>query len=89
MIAYTPFDAYTPSNELALLPANRISYTGHHAPRHPARRSVFASIAAFFQRQSTIREMASLSDRELTDIGLSRSDLDRVFDVDFSPRDQR
>ena len=72
--------AYTSRTELSLIPANRISYPAHHAP---ARHGVFARIAAFFHRQSAIREMSGLSERELRDIGLNRADLDRVFDDNF------
>ncbi len=34
-------------------------------------------------RQAALAEMATMSDRELSDIGLSRGDLPRVFDADF------
>jgi uncharacterized protein YjiS (DUF1127 family) len=35
-------------------------------------------------RQGTLAEMHTMSDRELADIGLSRSDVPRVFDADFA-----
>jgi len=34
-------------------------------------------------RQSTLTEMGLMSDRELSDIGLSRADVPRVFNPDF------
>ena len=34
-------------------------------------------------KQATLAEMETMSDRELSDIGLSRGDLPRVFDADF------
>ena len=39
--------------------------------------------AAWFYRRRVIEEMALMTDRELADIGLSRSDLSRVFDPHF------
>ena len=34
-------------------------------------------------RQATLSEMGMMSDRELSDIGLARTDVPRVFDPDF------
>ena len=76
-------NAYTSSDELTLLPANRISYPTPHQLPSP---SLLNRITAFFQRQATLNEMASLSDRELRDIGLSRADIDHVFDEGFIAR---
>ena len=73
--------AYVSREELSLLPANRISYPARRAARRPG---LIARIAAFFQRQAALREMASLSDRELQDLGLSRGDINHVFDADFT-----
>jgi uncharacterized protein YjiS (DUF1127 family) len=41
-------------------------------------------LAEFPKRQAVMDELASLSDHELSDIGLTRSDLPRVFDEDFA-----
>ncbi len=41
-------------------------------------------IAAFPRRQAVMAELAELSDHELADIGLVRSDLGRVFDANFA-----
>jgi uncharacterized protein YjiS (DUF1127 family) len=38
----------------------------------------------WMSKQGTLAEMEKMSDRELADIGLSRGDLPRVFDVDFA-----
>jgi uncharacterized protein YjiS (DUF1127 family) len=44
---------------------------------------VVAGVRGWSSRQVTLAEMDSMSDRELADIGLTRSDLPRVFDADF------
>lgn len=44
------------------------------------------SLAALPQRRAVIDELNMLTDRELADIGLSRSDLSRVFEPGFSAR---
>ena len=41
-------------------------------------------IRTFGSRHATLNELAMLSDHELSDIGLSRSDIPRVFDPDFA-----
>jgi uncharacterized protein YjiS (DUF1127 family) len=56
------------------------------APKHPiamwfARQ--FAKFGEWQRRRAVIQEMAMMTDHELADIGLSRSDLARVFDPDF------
>ena len=43
-----------------------------------------AAFAAWRRRQAVLQEMAMMTDRELADIGLSRSDLGRVFDPVFA-----
>jgi uncharacterized protein YjiS (DUF1127 family) len=43
-----------------------------------------AAVADWRRRQVVIHEMEMLTDRDLADIGLSRSDLPRVFDADFA-----
>lgn len=54
------------------------------------RRGVAARLAALVQRmveaprrRAALNELSALSDYELSDIGLSRSDLPRVFDPTF------
>ena len=74
-------NAYLASSELALLPANRVSYP---AARKPPTASLFSRIAGFWHRQSVLHEMAKLSDHELHDVGLSRADIDHVFDEGFT-----
>jgi len=44
---------------------------------------VAQGIKSWANRQSTLAEMETMSDRELSDIGLSRGDLPRVFDANF------
>jgi len=43
-----------------------------------------AAVGAWRQRQAVLSEMQTMTDRELADIGLSRSDLVRVFDPAFA-----
>jgi uncharacterized protein YjiS (DUF1127 family) len=43
-----------------------------------------AKVAAYFRRGEVLSELNSMSDRELSDIGLSRGSLPRVFDADFA-----
>ena len=45
--------------------------------------SVAQSIRNWADRQATLSEMGMMSDRELSDIGLTRADVPRVFDADF------
>lgn len=45
---------------------------------------VVESVKGWATKQSTLAEMQTMSDRELSDIGLSRGDLPRVFDTDFA-----
>lgn len=82
-------NAYTSKEELALLPANRISFPEHYADAHNQRPGVFAALSrrlrAFAERQRVLGELSTLTDRELTDIGLTRADLSRVFDPTFGP----
>jgi uncharacterized protein YjiS (DUF1127 family) len=41
------------------------------------------AIGAWFEKQTALRELEMMSDRELSDIGLARADLRRVFDPGF------
>ena len=80
-------NAYTSQEELALLPANRISFAEHYATARHARHekpTLFGRIATHFRRQATLNELGQLTDRELADIGLTRSDLGHVFDPAFA-----
>jgi uncharacterized protein YjiS (DUF1127 family) len=44
---------------------------------------IVAGFANWRRQQATLREMDMLTERELSDIGLSRSDVPRVFDPGF------
>ena len=54
----------------------------------PAREGWFAhllsSVAEWQRRRAAVAELSMMTDRELSDIGLSRSDLARVFDPAFA-----
>ncbi len=43
-----------------------------------------AHLVAYFRRGAVLAELNSLDDRELADIGLSRSNLAQVFDSNFA-----
>jgi uncharacterized protein YjiS (DUF1127 family) len=43
-----------------------------------------AKLADWQRRRAVMEEMAMMTDRELSDIGLSRADLPRVFDPSFA-----
>ena len=51
--------------------------------------SVVTALLAPMRRRSVLNELSSLSDRELADIGLNRSELDRVFDQRFAEARRR
>lgn len=46
--------------------------------------SLVATVTAWRERHAVSREMQMMTDRELSDIGLSRADLARVFDPTFA-----
>ena len=46
--------------------------------------NAIAGVAAFLNRGAVTAELHRMSDRELADIGLGRSDLGRVFSADFA-----
>ena len=52
--------------------------------RGPMVRRFRGGIGAWRQRQAVLHEMQMMTDRELSDIGLSRADLARVFDPAFA-----
>lgn len=45
--------------------------------------SLAQGIRTWAARQATLSEMGMMSDRDLADIGLTRTDVPRVFDADF------
>jgi uncharacterized protein YjiS (DUF1127 family) len=46
--------------------------------------AALAFLASYPERSRTLHQLAGLTNRELADIGLERSDLGRVFDADFA-----
>ena len=52
--------------------------------RAPRKRPALARFHAWRQRRKLAVELALMTDRELADIGLSRTDLSRVFDPAFA-----
>ncbi len=86
-----------PNHQFAPLPEVRVSARDVAAPigrpsgSRPAGpgfgRKVGRFLADLFaggERRTVINELTMLSDRELSDIGISRSDISRVFDADFA-----
>ena len=52
-------------------------------------RSALARVRDAFQRRAVLRELNGMSERELSDIGLSRDELSRVFEPGFEPSRRR
>lgn len=48
--------------------------------------TIGSALRAWPQRLDTYNALRALSDRELTDIGMTRGDIGRVFDPGFAPR---
>jgi uncharacterized protein YjiS (DUF1127 family) len=83
--------------QLARLSSDTLAYHGQYVEGlgdpigQPERDSVFsrlvrglaARFSAYHERRAVLNELAQLSDRDLADIGLSRSELNRVFDPAF------
>lgn len=79
--------------EMALMMPNSLSNYAPFAPsqaRRPAHGGFVQSLADGFRwlvelprRRAVMAELAMLSDHELSDIGLSRAELPRVFDPAF------
>lgn len=82
--------------EIALLMPERLAHYFQDDPEYmPATseqgRGVFATIVSAVKwliemprRRAVLDELGSLTDHELTDIGLSRAELGQVFDRDFA-----
>ena len=77
------------NSQMKILMAETLSYRAPVIDR-PARTglwqmlcSPFASLGAMMRRRASAIELAGLSDRDLADIGLNRSDVGRVFDPRF------
>ena len=87
-------NAYVSKEELNLLPVDRISHKDHFSAarnlRRPAGGPLVRRIAAWvsrgLERRAVMAELHELSDRELADIGLGRSEISRVFDPSFVGR---
>ena len=83
---------------LSLLMSDSLTYREpavEAAPR-PAATGLFARLRAAWthlaslpQRRAVLDELSMLTDRELSDIGLNRSELGRVFDPRFAQSRQR
>ena len=52
-------------------------------------RAALAHLASLPQRRAVLDELSTLTDRELADIGLNRSELGRVFDPRFAQARRR
>jgi uncharacterized protein YjiS (DUF1127 family) len=46
--------------------------------------NTLAGVVAYFRRGAVMAELNSMNDRELADVGLSRSNLTQVFDENFA-----
>jgi uncharacterized protein YjiS (DUF1127 family) len=85
-------NAYVGRDETATQRADSLSHYPDDCMRQVAERRpyFFARLCAFLHwlkelphRRAVMDELASLSDHHLTDVGLIRTDLLRVFDEDF------
>ena len=88
--------AYVAKDEIAMMIPNRLSHYFTDDPEYlvvaePQSAGIFAKSAAVFKwlidlprRRMVMDELSSLSDHELADIGLSRSELTRVFEPSFA-----
>ncbi len=56
----------------------------HHRTGRGLGQRLGSAIAALRGRQAVFNELRSLTDRELADIGITRSDIYRVFDPAFA-----
>lgn len=76
-------NAFSSQQELAFLSSAQAPATQPYARAASRPAGLFARIAAFFEREATFDELARMTDRELADIGLARSDVSRVYDPAF------
>ncbi|HWL80642.1 MAG TPA: DUF1127 domain-containing protein [Roseomonas sp.] len=53
-----------------------------------AARALFRAVAEYPRRRRVYEELATLSDRELADIGLNRGDITHVFEDEFRARER-
>lgn len=67
----------------AVRPEGDVAGLGHRA------RSALARVREALHRRAVLRELNAMSDRELSDIGLSRDELHRVFEPGFAPSRRR
>jgi uncharacterized protein YjiS (DUF1127 family) len=84
-------DSYECTNRqgpIQLLAGQYVVHRPSVKPRPSGLGHWFAAIATAFsawrQRQAVLQEMQLMTDRELSDIGLSRADLGRVFEPAFA-----
>jgi uncharacterized protein YjiS (DUF1127 family) len=89
-------NAYSSRDEIAIQRSDSLSHYFQDDPDYmpqpePASPHFFARLGKFLhwlaempKRQAVMDELASLSEHELADIGLTRADLPRVFDEDFA-----
>ena len=76
-------NAYVSREERQVLPADLISYPQHYAEASYRRRfrlsALLGRVRAYFKQRAVLAELNRLSDRELADIGLSRTTIPSVF----------
>jgi uncharacterized protein YjiS (DUF1127 family) len=61
------------------------NFVARGAPSKPhGLRTLIAAFSLWREKHAAISEMEMLSDRELADIGLNRSDVHRVFDQSYN-----
>lgn len=93
--------AHIAKEEMAILMPNSLSHYFKDEPEYlvvpeASGNGLFKRIGAVLRwiaempaRRSVMDELSTLTDRELADVGLSRSELTRVFDPEFSARRAR
>ena len=76
-------NAYVSREERQVLPTNLISYPEHYSEASYRRRfrlsALLGRVREHFKQRAVLAELNRLSDRELADIGLSRSTIPSVF----------
>jgi uncharacterized protein YjiS (DUF1127 family) len=93
--------AHAARDDISLLRSNSFSHyfkdeSDYMVQPEPRGLHLFARIGSALRwladlprRRAVLDELGSLSDHELADIGLTRADLPRVFDADFSAEHNR